>query len=299
MRIKITPEGMVLYLTKKHTTVRLETPEEIKQVFPDFDSKADIFPKDYPSPEIVHLEISDQCNLKCPYCYVGEKSAQEIDTAAWKNIIDKLNRANVFQVTFGGGEPTMRDDLIELAQYAKSVGLNVAMTTNGINLPAYSPEELDVFDQINVSYHHTAGKKVFDIALMWLEYCDIGRGINYCLSKEYASDLDYIVKTAEKYHAELLVLTYKPVIGNDDNQIPPEEVLKTMKDVKSKGINIYVDGLTCQTCLGSKRFCDVSSVGDIYPCSFIRESQGNLLKTPFDVIWKSRKKEVTCPYLKS
>ena len=57
------------------------------------------------------------CNLKCLHCYAaGQPQAvvRELDAAQWKKIIDRLRSAGVPQLTFTGGEPTMRPDLVEL-----------------------------------------------------------------------------------------------------------------------------------------------------------------------------------------
>lgn len=296
MKVKITPEGLVAYIPDKHTTIRLESLEEIKKYLPK--SNITALPADYPGPEIVHCEISDRCNLSCPYCYVGKKEAKELSTGQWIQIIRKLSNAGVFQITFGGGEPTMREDLIPLASYARELGLNVCMTSNGINIPKYEQQQLRFFNQVNISFHLSAGLAVFQDALDHLKKNGIKRGINFCLSKDYEPHLGTVLAIASVFEASLLVLTYKPVIGDDENQIPPDKVLETMKSFKTSNFDIFVDGLTCQTCLGSKRFCDISSVGDVYPCSFIREPQGNLLTQEFGDIWKSRMKEVKCPYLK-
>ena len=62
------------------------------------------------------------CNQKCLHCYaagqpMGEMA--ELSTEEWKTVLQKLRAANIPQVTFTGGEPTMRDDLVELVQAAE------------------------------------------------------------------------------------------------------------------------------------------------------------------------------------
>ena len=62
------------------------------------------------------------CNQKCLHCYAAgqpEAGVQELDTAGWKRVLDALRRAGVPQVTFTGGEPTMRADLVELVDAAR------------------------------------------------------------------------------------------------------------------------------------------------------------------------------------
>ena len=75
------------------------------------------------------------CNLKCVHCYAAgqEQAAQpELETSEWKRIIDRCREAGVTQVTFTGGEPTMRGDLFDLVDYAR--WFVTRLNTNGIKL---------------------------------------------------------------------------------------------------------------------------------------------------------------------
>ena len=61
------------------------------------------------------------CNQKCLHCYAAGQplgQTQELTTAEWKTVLDKLRQANIPQVTFTGGEPTLRADLAELVDAA-------------------------------------------------------------------------------------------------------------------------------------------------------------------------------------
>ena len=56
------------------------------------------------------------CNQKCLHCYAAGQpmgEVKELDTAQWKEILQRLQAANIPQVTFTGGEPTLRGDLVE------------------------------------------------------------------------------------------------------------------------------------------------------------------------------------------
>ncbi len=62
------------------------------------------------------------CNQKCLHCYAAGQplsDTPELTTAQWKEILAKLRAANVPQVTFTGGEPTLRADLVELVEAAQ------------------------------------------------------------------------------------------------------------------------------------------------------------------------------------
>lgn len=75
------------------------------------------------------------CNQKCLHCYAAgqpEAEVKELTTAEWKRVIDQCRKANIPQLTFTGGEPTMRDDLVELVDYAQ--WFVTRLNTNGANL---------------------------------------------------------------------------------------------------------------------------------------------------------------------
>lgn len=80
------------------------------------------------------IQITNRCNLRCPHCFVssGEATAEEMTTEDIKRVIDDLQRLKVFEVTFTGGEPLLREDFFELAQYANEKNIAVCLYTNGI-----------------------------------------------------------------------------------------------------------------------------------------------------------------------
>ena len=75
------------------------------------------------------------CNQKCIHCYAADQALadeEELSTEDWKKILDKCRAYGIPQVTFTGGEPTMRDDLIELIREAR--WFISRLNTNGIRL---------------------------------------------------------------------------------------------------------------------------------------------------------------------
>ncbi|MBP5184478.1 MAG: radical SAM protein, partial [Lachnospiraceae bacterium] len=96
------------------------------------------------------------CNHQCVHCYAaGQQHAgeKELSTNEWKQIIDKCRTACIPQVTFTGGEPTMRDDLIELIDYAK--WFVSRLNTNGRKLtPEYCRElQKASLDSVQITFY--------------------------------------------------------------------------------------------------------------------------------------------------
>lgn len=87
------------------------------------------------------LYLTENCNLKCKYCYEKNKTTNEIDFENIKSIIDyeiKQNNKNSL-INFYGGEPLLRKDLIyKTIEYIKSKNaktkFNFGLATNGMLL---------------------------------------------------------------------------------------------------------------------------------------------------------------------
>ena len=118
------------------------------------------------------------------------------------------------------------------------------------------------------------------------------------LSKPMLKHLKYVFNTAKKYDAELLLLAYKPMLRDYENQIPPSHVLKIGKFLATKWHKVSVDGMGGLKCVASQYFVDVNSQGKVYQCSFVRAVLGDLTKQSLKEVWENRKRVIKCPYVK-
>jgi len=83
---------------------------------------------------VVVWNVTRRCNLKCIHCYSSSQNVQysdELTTQEGKRLIDDLASFGAPVLLLSGGEPLLRQDLPELAQYAVDRGLRVVISTNG------------------------------------------------------------------------------------------------------------------------------------------------------------------------
>lgn len=88
------------------------------------------------------FEITYRCNLRCPYCYVGEHSSSyEMST---QEIIDIIKQIPPFGfITLVGGEPLIRQDFLEIFEHASKQTLGKTnLITNGSLLTEEISESL-------------------------------------------------------------------------------------------------------------------------------------------------------------
>jgi MoaA/NifB/PqqE/SkfB family radical SAM enzyme len=82
-------------------------------------------------PRSAELAVNYACNLSCKHCSRSELDQGELSFDLLKHFFKSFRRLGGVFVTFTGGEPTLRDDLVELVSYATNqAGLLVSVTTN-------------------------------------------------------------------------------------------------------------------------------------------------------------------------
>ncbi len=92
-------------------------------------------------PQQITFDITDRCQMKCVTCNkwkisAGDVISKELTTDEWKKVLSDLRNwlGEGFWFCFSGGEPFLRQDIFELAEYAHSLGIKVASMTNGFSI---------------------------------------------------------------------------------------------------------------------------------------------------------------------
>ena len=138
------------------------------------------------------LMVTARCNLDCPICFTRDNyetiyhPSLTMLKATVRKYLDLTKTP--YPLEFCGGEPTIRDDLPQLASYAKSLGFDyIQLNTNGIRIAedlAYL-EELKAsgittiylsFDGFNDEiYRYTSGSYLLEKKWKAVENCEIAR----------------------------------------------------------------------------------------------------------------------------
>ncbi len=101
---------------------------------------------------LANIVVTNKCDLNCWYCffyaekagYVYEPTLEQIKTMMKNLRGEKPIACNALQLT--GGEPTMRDDLVDIIKMAKEEGFeHIQLNTNGINIG----NDYELFKKLN------------------------------------------------------------------------------------------------------------------------------------------------------
>ncbi len=158
---------------------------------------------------IVVWNLTRTCNLKCVHCYTDSdavKYPDELSTEHAKAVLDDLADYKVPAVLFSGGEPLVRKDLFELAEYARSKDLHVVASTNGTLIDRMTAQRFKdlQFAYIGISLDSAIPEKhdefrgmtgAFKKTMEGFRHCTaVGQkvGLRLTLTRHTAQDLDRI-----------------------------------------------------------------------------------------------------------
>lgn len=268
------------------------------------------------------------CNQKCLHCYAAGQplsDTPELTTAQWKEILAKLRAANVPQVTFTGGEPTLRADLVELVDAAQ--WFVTRLNTNGRLLtPELCRRLYDAsLDSVQVTLYshdpaiHNAlvGAEGFDDTVTGIRNA-VAAGLSVSvntplcsLNTDYAATVRFVHELGVRYvtcsglipsgsaegaESQATRLTEEQLTDVLRRAVTAAEELEMEMDFTSPGWlkeeTLRSMGLTlvpsCGACLSNMT---IAPDGGVIPCQSWLSSQplGNMLTDDWDKIWQSQR----------
>ncbi len=164
---------------------------------------------------VVVWNMTQRCNLKCVHCYAHavDPSAHKdpISTQQAMDMIDDLAGYGAPVLLFSGGEPLVREDLVELAKYATSKGMRAVISTNGTLITKSKAKELkevglsyvgislDGAKDIHDQFRGVSGS--YEKALQGVENCQaegLKVGLRFTLNKRNVSEVPHLFDLIEE-----------------------------------------------------------------------------------------------------
>jgi MoaA/NifB/PqqE/SkfB family radical SAM enzyme len=84
------------------------------------------------APITAEMDLTNACNHRCPLCAGGRANAERLAPEEAIDYLGQLRAIGCRSVIFtGGGEPLCHPAAVEVITYARTIGLEVALITNG------------------------------------------------------------------------------------------------------------------------------------------------------------------------
>jgi cyclic pyranopterin phosphate synthase len=182
--------------------------------------------------DYLRISITDRCNLKCVYCMPekGLKRFDQADILTSDEIIRIVRIAckyGVRKVRLTGGEPLLRNDIVQLISGIKDAGIkDLSITTNGQRLAGMArPLKKAGLDRVNISLDTLIAER----------YRNITRG----------GEIDCVwkaVSEAEQTSLSPVKINMVPVRGVNDDEVARFAALTLYKDVHVRFIEFMPVG---------------------------------------------------------
>ena len=266
------------------------------------------------------------CNQHCLHCYAAHEqmsSTKELSLDEWKKCIDVLKEAGVTQLTFTGGEATIRKDLVEMIDYSK--WFVTRLNTNGILLTKSLCERLydASLDSVQITIysfdeniHNTlVGGNHFNETIEGLKNAlesglDVSVNTPLCsLNKDYKKTIEFLSSLGVTYFSCSGLIPTGNAKTNESiiTSLTKEEITMVLKEAYDyaklndleisftspgwidekdlKAMNMVVP--SCGACLSNMA---IAPNGDVIPCqSWLNGlTLGNILNTSWKEIWNSK-----------
>ncbi len=297
-------------------------------------------------PVLGELALTYRCNERCRFCYAacgdvacgdtpshrpaGGSTAQspergELSTEEAKRVIEIFrNEAKIPFFSFTGGEPLLRQDLEELADYARTLGLRTNLITNGslasperaaslwasgidtaqVSLESPDPELHDNLCGCRGAWERTvAGIKALKGAGIAVQTNSTLTALN---RESLACMPDFLAGLGvSRFSMNLFIPSGR---GIDDGELlvryadTGDFVEGIRKRAKAAGLTFFwysptpyciynpvAKGLGNKSCAAMDGLIHVNPYGEILPCSSWPESVGDILVGSFREIWFSER----------
>ncbi len=272
------------------------------------------------APVNVTWEITTQCNLKCRHCLSADmrKSlAAELDFEQCCAFIDELDRMEVFQINFGGGEPFLRKDLCDILDYAHSKGIVTCVSTNGTLLDENLIRRLRGMGllRIQVSLDGATAatndtirgtgtyERILDGIALLSKQGVSNLSINTVVTRVNFSEIEELCALARRYGVKTRLSRFRP--SGDAMRVWQEfhldlSQLAWLSDFLSAHHDVLTGdsffsiikedrrALGMNRCGAARMTCSVLPDGSVYPCAFLCDEPfkgGSILLESLNEIW--------------
>ncbi len=277
-----------------------------------------------PAPLGLLAELTHRCPQSCVYCSNPidlTRKSSELSTEEWMGVFQQAVDLGVVHVHLSGGEPTVRNDLVQLVEAAREAGLYTNLITSGTLLSEEGVHTLSEvgLDHIQLSIEdsdpgladHIGGLSGAHLrkltAASWIRDTGLRLTVNAVVHRQNLHHLDDIIDLALSMGADRLEIAHAQYQGwalkNRDVLMPTRAQLdeatqrvETRREQLRGNLKIdYVvsdyHGIRPKACMGGwgRQFFVVAPDGRVLPChgadSIPELCFDNVRDTALDEIW--------------
>lgn len=175
--------------------------------------------------DIVYLELTRACNLKCIHCLnnSGIKQKDELTKEDLLKLIKNFSSHGVQEIRFTGGEPLLFNGIYDLIRFATEEGICTSLGTNGTLVTKEVAKKLKEsglkkvvvsIDGNKKTHDKIRGRKNYQKAMHGLKYLQ-KNGINVRVNSVIMkSNMDDVIKLAKKMSRKKITIFIRRFISS-------------------------------------------------------------------------------------
>ncbi len=201
------------------------------------------------------FDVTSKCNLRCPHCYFFRgKQPEDLPYEAWEAYFMKYRAQHISHAVLSGGEPTLRLDIIRLANAYFPI-LNIA--TNGlIKVPPEIRHTILIsLDGQEATHDRIRGKGTF--AKVLANYQGDPRVIyRMTIHKQNLDEVDAVTQIAQQNQVRgISFIIHAPYQGSDALCLSQDELeavrAKLLAVIETYGTFVYLTPRMVNAMVGS------------------------------------------------
>jgi MoaA/NifB/PqqE/SkfB family radical SAM enzyme len=259
-------------------------------------------------PDLLTIGLTYRCQCNCVHCssnVPNRRNTLELKTGQVKAIIDQAIKLGFIRVTFFGGEPLIREDIVELIHYASRRGMITRVNTNGwllsreliarlkgaglslcdVSIDDPDPHKHDALRGLPGLYE----KAVEGIRLL-KEYDILCQIVTYASKRNITSGLEQIIHLGKELRAFAVSIVFPMATGcwydSFDVLLSEDEKERVRSLGDSSFVHVELPSPHSRCSVAKKSALYISPEGDATPCPFIPYALGNVKEENCGDIWQ-------------
>ncbi len=271
------------------------------------------------APLSVTWEVTGRCNFNCVHCLSTSlrDGDDELSYTEAQAFIDELAQLEVFYLNMGGGEPFLREDILDLLGYTMEKNMPVQLSTNGTLINEETADALEKIKDLRIQVSLDGSsvavndqirgsgsfKEAFN-ALTLLAARKIALSLNFVVMRHNFKQLDEGYRIAQNLGATFRVSRLRPSgmarSDYENMQLNPGQYkelyywLQQHPHVSTGDSFFFLSALGnplpgINTCGAARMTCSVAPNGDLYPCAFLMDGKkaGNIREHNLSFLWQN------------
>ena len=247
-------------------------------------------------------EITNTCNYNCAYCIFSSSNKvdkMELSYNEVLSVLQQLKNKHFTHIKFTGGEPFVRQDMINILQESKKLGFCVDISTNGSLITKDKAKALrDInFDMIHISldgfnaetHEKARGKNTFYPTIKGIRNVvkeGIYTRLGTLIYKDNENQLENMIIFASELGVNEIIFSFMEAVGRleGNSTLISNRVIEDVKQelvllkekYKDKILIKYsftenIDNECNEHCPAISKFLYINNLGNVSPCTWVIE----------------------------